>query len=295
MNFLALAAALIAFAAVWGFSRGLAKERQRRSERRNDLAAEQAAHPHVWRVARIFVAALMYVLGPLRLLRTHQVKRGGAVDPLTAADFEALPPESQRWIAEGESALEQLGFEHPTRMRSDTTASTTSAFSLLEHRDHSSLASVSVTRGEQGRTAQAIIFRSETADGTVVATATNRVRRRFPHRPGFDTMVFPDVVDPKKLLALHRFRVRERTGGNPPRAITTAPDPIAYQTREMADTFEYWVRIGYYRPAAGDTLHLTPLGAVCLVWRAKFPWAQISDRRDARARQLLLARYAVAS
>jgi len=108
-------------------------------------------------------------------------------------------------------------------------------------------------------------------------------------------MVFPDVVDPKELLALHRFRVREQTHGQPPRAITTAPDPIAYQAREMADTFDYWVRIGYYHPAAGETLRLTAKGAVCLAWRAKFPWAQISDRRDARARQLLLARYAAAS
>ena len=292
MNFLALAAACIALAAVWGFSQGLAKERQRRAGRPHDPAADQAAHPHLWRFAQKCVAALMYVLGPIRLLRTHLVKRAGAVVPLTPTDFDALPPESQRWLTQGQAALEQLGFEHATRMRSEATPSTTSYLSLLEHQDHTTLATVSVTLGREGRSAQAIIYRSEAADGTVVLTATNRARRRFPHRPRHAAMVLPDVVDPKELLALHRFRVREQAEGKPPRRIATSPDPVAYQTREMADTFDYWVRIGYYRPAADDTLRLTPKGAVCLVWRAKFPWAQISDSRDARARELLLTRYA---
>lgn len=107
-------------------------------------------------------------------------------------------------------------------------------------------------------------------------------------------MVFPDIVDPKALLALHRFRVQERAGGAPLRKITTAPNPVAYQAREMAESYDYWLQIGYYREASNGNLGLTPKGAICMVWRAKFPWAQLTDWRDERARRRVLARFAAA-
>ena len=250
-------------------------------------AADRAAHPILWRFAQTFVAIFMYVLGPLRLLRTHEVKRTGAVAPLSPADFGALPVEMQSWLNTAQSTLERNGFVRPTRMRTDTTGSVSSYLSLAEHRDHTTLGTVSVTTGEHGKTAEAILFRSEVADGTVVLTASNHVRRRFPSRPRYDAMVFPGV-GPTDLLALHRFRVAQRALGKPPRVITTTRDPVAYQAREMADTYDYWLRIGYYRPGAGETLRLTPKGAICLVWRAKFPWAQITEWRDTWARTRVL-------
>jgi hypothetical protein len=291
---------LIVIAAVIGFVVTFALEWRKAARRRASEQAEggparrmewtatdRAAHPILWRFAQTFVAVFMYVLGPLRLLRTHEIKRTGAVAPLTPADFEALAAETQSWLNTAQATLERNGFVRPARMRMDVTGSASSYGTLLEHRDHTTLGTVSVTRGEKGRTAEAILFRSEVADGTFVLTASNHVRRRFPRRPQHDAMVFPGL-GPTDLLALHRFRVAQRALGKPPRVITTTRDPIAYQARELSETYDFWLRIGYYRPGAGETLRLTPKGAICLVWRAKFPWAQISDWRDSRARALVL-------
>jgi hypothetical protein len=101
-------------------------------------------------------------------------------------------------------------------------------------------------------------------------------------------------VDPATLLRIHRFRLRERPGAAPPRSVTRQPDPIAYQLHEAEQTRAQWLRIGYYRSLADGTLRPTLRGAVCLSWRGMFPWAQLTDARDARARRAQLARYATA-
>jgi hypothetical protein len=283
---LAAWAALIAFVTILALAR-MGRRAAGNAPGTQDAAVPQAAHPILWPFAQAVAAGLMYVRGPLRLLRTHEIKRTGAVAPLTPADFEALPDETRHWLHTTQSTLERNGFVRPTRMRADATSAVTSYLSLLEHRDHTTLGTVSVTRGDQGKTAEAILFRSEVGDGTVVLTASNHVRRRFPRRPHYDAMVFPGL-GPTDLLALHRFRVGQRALGKPPRVITTTRDPVAYQAREMAATYDYWVSIGYYRPGVGETLRLTPKGAIGLVWRAKFPWAQITEWRESRARTRVL-------
>lgn len=290
LSFVAVLIGAVAVLILWRPRR----PRSRQASGLSDAELAASAGPVARRLVQGIVAVLTYVLGPVRLLRTHEVKRPPPVTPLTPAEFDALPVETQRWMTHGEATLERQGFARAARLSTEPTTSVRSYVSLLEHGFHTTLASVVVTRGEQGRTGQAILFRSELADGTVVATTSHRLRSRFPRRPRFDGMVFPDVVDPKALLALHRFRVEERAAGIPLRKITTAPNPIAYQAREMSETYDYWVGIGYYREGSNGNLRLTPKGAACMVWRAKFPWAQLTDWRDGRARNAVLARYAAA-
>jgi hypothetical protein len=255
----------------------------------------QTAGPVAQGIAKRIVSLLTYVLGPLRLLRTHEINPAGAAAPLTGDEFKALPAATQRSLTEGEAALQHHGFGRPARVRTHASKHVRSYMSLLELTDQTTLATVSVVASDRiEKVVEAIFFRSQAADGTFVVTANGRVRMRFPRRPGFDTMVFPDVSDPSTLFALHRFRVTERAAGQRLRPVASAPDPVAYQTREMSETCDHWLRIGYYRHGAGDTLRLTLKGAAFTVWRAKFPWAQITDWRDERARRRVLARRAAA-
>jgi len=176
----------------------------------------------------------------------------------------------------------------------DSTAHITTYISLFEHEDHSTLASVSVVQHDRGSCAEVVFFRSEGADGTAIISTNARVKRRFPRRPGQHALSFPELSDPTALLAVHRFRIRDRSGDRSPRAITRLPDPVAYQRREALEAFDHFLRIGYYRRAPNETMRLTPKGAVCTVWRGKFPWAQFTDWRDGRTRRVVLARYAAA-
>jgi hypothetical protein len=197
----------------------------------------------------------------------------------------------RQYITRTEGALQQLGFGAAVRMCSEAASNTKSYASLLEHPDHTVLAMVSSTQTIGGRSAEVLFLRSEAADGIVVVTTNGRVKRRFPRRPGYDVIAFPDFSDPGALLALHRFRLSDRDGGAPPRAVTRGTDPLAYQRREGAETYEYFVRVGYYRRSSSDVLQPTLKGAVCLTWRGMFPWAQMSAARDERDRGRVLGRY----
>jgi hypothetical protein len=242
-------------------------------------------------VARSIVRVLMYVVGPLRLLLKHEIVPARATAPLTPAEFSALPESVQRYITQTETTLQQIGFGSPVRMCSEGASSVKSFGSLLEHPDHIVLATVSDTLSTRGQGAEILFLRSDVADGTVVVTTNGRVKRRFPRRAGYDALSFPDFSDPVALLELHRFRVADRAGDTPRRTLSRAPDPLAYQRRELVDTFEHFLQIGYYRRSRADTLRLTVKGAVCTTWRGMFPWMQISEASDERRRQRVLARY----
>ena len=153
------------------------------------------------------------------------------------------------------------------------------------------VATVSLTQSDRAQSAEILFLRSELADGTVIVTTNGRVKRRFPRRSGYDALSFPKFSEPIELLKLHRFRVTDRARAAPARQISRAPDPIEHQRRETLETYDHFLRIGYYRRSPTDTLRLTPKGAVCMTWRGKFPWAQITAWSDEQQRQSVLARY----
>jgi len=241
-------------------------------------------------IIRAIVGLPVYLLGPIAVFLRHVADPTTPARPLVGDDALEMPPDLQTTLTNAESALQQLGFGASVRMISHAHRNVTSYGALLEHSDGCTIASVMAARTKQGITVTAILFRSELADGTPVMTTNVRSKPLFPDRPGHDVMSFPGVLDPARLLALHRFRVRDRVGGAAPRPITRAPDPIAYQVREANETYAFMIATGYFRRTRTGRLRPTLMGATCMVWRSKFPWAQIIARRRGRAREAVLAR-----
>jgi hypothetical protein len=284
----------VAVGTLSGLLRAVARARRNRAGAGAAKAEETAPTRTPGPLARGIAGCLMYVLGPLRVLRTHQIMPSQAAIPVTPTDFDSWPARARSYVTRTEGILALLGFGAGVHARMTSTTNVSTFVSLLEHQDHSTLASVSVVQREEGPVTKIIFFRSELADGTVVITTNGRVKRRFPRRPGQVALSFPELSRASALLAVHRFRVREHSGGRPPRTITRAPDPVAYQRREALETFDHFRRIGYYRQESNETLRLTPKGALCTVWRGKFPWAQFTDWRDAHSRNVVLTRYLAA-
>jgi hypothetical protein len=257
--------------------------------RQRASGSPRPAPPPPGPVVQGIIAALMYVIGPLRLLGRHELVPTRAALPVPSGVFDALPEQVRQYITRTEATLQQIGFGPGVRMVSDATVRARSYASLLEHGDHTVLATVSLTQSDRVQNTEILFLRSELADGTVMVTSNGRLKRRFPRRPGYDALSFPKLSDPIELLKMHRFRVTDRAA--PARQVSRAPDPIEHQRREMRETYDHFLRIGYYRRSPTDTLRLTPKGAVCTTWRGKFPWAQITDWRDEQRRQSVLARY----
>jgi hypothetical protein len=252
--------------------------------------------PGVNVLVKWLVAIAQYVIGPARLYRTHTVAASGELARLSAQEEAAMPTELRTFLADTERALQVLGFGAPLRVRERPNATVVGYSSLLEHTEQTTLATVSAVsavHAAPGRTAVAVFFRSECADGQVVLSTNSRLPRRFPRRRGHRSISFPSVVDPAALYQIHRVRTAECTQRAPLRPVTRAPDPIAYQVGETTDGYASWVAIGYYRRVSNELLRPTLRGAVCMVWRAKFPWAQLTNWRDGRTRASVLKRAAV--
>lgn len=257
-----------------------------------------AAVPVFWPPVNAFVkwliAGLLYLIGPFRIHRTHRVPPPGSVALLSAEDERAMPAELLRYLTDTDRTLRTQGFGTPLHISANPIGNVMAYASLLEREDRSALATVLATRSVRGDSAAGVVFRSQLPDGRVLITSNSRAKGRFPRRPTQDAIAFPEVLDPAALYDIHRFRLRERMGGASPPAITRSSDPLSYQTRETTEIHEHWVQTGYYRRQADGALRLTWRGALATVWRGKFPWAQLTEWRDRRARSSVLARYAAA-
>jgi hypothetical protein len=228
------------------------------------------------------VSLHMYFQGP-RVLHAVGPRDESTVVPVSAEAWKQAPPAVRDQLTLAEAGLAALGFGVPTRGASMRT-NASSCFSLVEHAEGHTLASVVVMITSTGRSSPSLLFESELADGTHVSTANSAAKRRFPRVGGSDSISFPEARDAAALYAMHRLRVSTLAAGAPTRPVTRGADPLEHQRREGAEFYARMVAAGYYRPT-GDGRHaLTRRGAAFFTWRGLFPWAQVTDWRDERRR-----------
>ena len=229
----------VAFAAFLGLSAALTLLGRRQ---RTSGSQKPTPPPPPGPVVQGLIAVLMYVIGPLRLLGRHELVPTRAAVPVPSGVFDALPETVRQYITRIEATLQQIGFGPGVRMVSEATARAKSYASLLEHADHTVLATVSLTQSDRAESTEILFLRSVLADGTVIVSSNGRLKRRFPRRPGYDALSFPKFSDPIALLKLHRFRVTDRAGAAPARQVSRAPDPVEHQRREMLETYDHFLR-----------------------------------------------------
>jgi hypothetical protein len=246
------------------------------------------APPPVSAAIKWWVALRMYVMGPVLLYRTHRLGPTESRILLAPDDEHAMPAAIRTYVNETEEALAALGFTNLGRTtgRRSTAGSVTSYATLLEHPERHTMATIIATQTQRGRTTASLVFKNALTDGRVVLTSNSSLQRRFPRRPGYDAISFPNVTEPADLDRVHRFRVGEA----PVAPITAAGDAPAYFVAEEADSREAWLRAGYYRRMEDGAFRLTRFGALCMAWRGKFPWAQLTRWRDARQRAAVYSR-----
>ena len=240
------------------------------------------APPPVNALIKQWVAFRMYFMGPARLYNTHQLAPVESRALLTADDEQAMPAVIRTYVNETEQALHALGFTKVARTiaRRPTAGGITSYATLLEHPDRHTMATIIMTQAQRGRATTSLVLQNTLTDGRVIQTSNSNTQRRFPHRPNYDAITFPDITEASALDRIHQFRV----GDAPVAAITAAGDALAYFAAEETGSREAWLRAGYYRRMTDGALRPTRFGAFCMVWRTKFPWAQLTRWRADRKR-----------
>lgn len=240
------------------------------------------APPRVNALIKQWVAFRMYFIGPGRLYHTHRVAPVESRALLTADDEQAMPAAIRTYMNETERALGALGFTTVARTiaRRPTAGGITSYATLLEHPERHTMATIVATQAQRGRAAASLGLKTTLTDGRVIQTSNSSTPRRFPRRPKYDTVYFPDVTEAVALDRLHWFRV----GDAPVATITAAGDALAYFAADETESRDAWLRAGYYRRMNDGVLRPTRRGALCMVWRTKFPWAQLTRWRDERQR-----------
>jgi hypothetical protein len=247
--------------------------------------------PQVPFLLRWYWKASSYVKDPIVLYRRAPVSTGSTLAPLTAEDEQRMPVALREYLTDCERTLAAAGFGAPFRARSTATYNVRSCFTLLEHPRDGALCFVLVSQGEYSGPVSSVTFRSDFTDGIEFQTSNSRNVLRTPGRPRVRAVSFPAVHDAAELYRIHRFRVSERA-----RLVATSPlsrgsDPLAFQEREAAQVFDFWVRCGYYRRVNGRALRLTRQGAIFAAWRGLFPWKQITTAGNERKAATILARY----
>ncbi|HEX6534099.1 MAG TPA: hypothetical protein VF041_05855 [Gemmatimonadaceae bacterium] len=244
---------------------------------------------------RWYLMATRHVRDPRVLMRSAPTSTTSTLEPLTPDDEARMAGPLLDYMTDAEDALRGAGFAPPFRATNRRLANGRSCVSLLEHARGEALGFVLVSEYRHiGLTATAA-FRTDFADGVQLWTSNSQMPRRMPRRPNTITVRLADEHDVGALYALHAFRVEERARTVPVRRLTRGDDPIAFQAAEGRETYDFLVKVGYYRPAGPDTIRYTRRGAVLVAWRGLFPWRQIIAGREAREAAAVRTRFAAAS
>ena len=246
------------------------------------------APPPVITAVKWWVAFAMYVKGPMRLYATHRVGLVEHRTLLSPADEQAMPDVIRTYLNESERALAGLGFQNMARTiaRRATAGGMTSYATLLEHHPRHTIATIVATQSQRGRAAASVMFKTTLVTGRVILTSNSTVQKRLPRRPGHDAINFPEVVDLVALDRIHQFRV----GAAPVAEKSVGGDALVYLAADEKEAKDGWVRAGYYRRTTDGDLRLTRRGAIAMVWRGKFPWAQLTRWHDERQRAAIYSR-----
>lgn len=237
----------------------------------------------MWTLLGVLIASL-YIGAPILIyFRQRSPSADDAVRLRVGDDDAELMPEARSYLTRAEAVLQREGFGQATSLTWRGTARMESYLSVLEHQDPSTIAvPMAVQVKASGKTVVRCVLnlRSDFQDGRSMFTSNLKTGRTFPRVPTHDSVRLPNVSDPVALWHIHRRRVEQRARAVPTVQPTRDGDGLDYARREIEESHQRWIGIGYYRRTPNGGVRPTLRGAALMVWRLLFPWKQINDVRD---------------
>jgi hypothetical protein len=242
-------------------------------------------------VAALSLPLLPWVLGPILIRRTCRLPREVAFQTFDPDDPET-PAVVKESIAATGRALAGDGFAPRAHLLTENESPHGLAFlTLFENRPARVLArllTLYTGRGKALKRQTALVFSTEFADGTEIATNNTQTLSNSPPCPWRTIVNVPDVRDARELYRIHTDVVAHLS----PRSAACDPvqgDPMghqqAYTNRERAR----FVDCGYtYLDPDADCYRATWKGAVLMAWKLLWPVSAVRRARLRRRTEALL-------
>jgi hypothetical protein len=239
----------------------------------------------------ISLPLLPWVLGPLLIRRNYSIPRELAIEAFDPDEPET-PDAVRTGIEETARALAAEGFITRAHLLTENKSPHGLMFmSLLENRPARVLArlvTLYVGRGKAMRRQTVLVFSTEYADGTEIATNNSRTLSNSPPCPWRTIVNVPDVEGARELYRIHADVVSHLA----PRSEASVPlegDPVAYQQAYAEREKGRFVECGYmYLDPETDCYRATWKGAVLMAWKLLWPVSAIRRARLRRRTEALL-------
>jgi hypothetical protein len=233
----------------------------------------------------VVLATSPWWLGPLKARRMYRFR---AAPEFTLFDLDDpdTPPDIADIVQAGAADLAPEGFVPRAHFWELSEGPRGATFlSLFENRAARTLAKLATfhvrLKGGCKRTV-ALVFITEFADGTELATSGADMLRVYPPLKG-RTIVQVPGADAHRLYAVHRALL-ERCRSAAEKRLPLDPDPVAYQCAYVARELAHNARAGYLELApGGEYYRLTWKAAVLTFWGQFWPVGPL--RRALRRRR----------
>ena len=234
---------------------------------------------------------LPWALGPILIRRSYRFPPELAIEPFDPDDPET-PAAVRASIEETGRALAAEGFAPRAHLLTENESPHSLMFlSLFENRPARVLArllTLYAGRGKALRRQTILLFSTEFADGTEIATNNSRTLSNSPPCPWRTIVNVPAAEGARELYRIHTDAVAHLS----PRSEASVPlegDPLAWQQGYSIRERARFVECGYlYLDPEADCYRATWRGAVLMAWKLLWPVSAIRRARLRRRTEELL-------
>jgi hypothetical protein len=212
---------------------------------------------------------------PIRFKRNLSIRARYEFEPFHPAR-EVVPEELWSHIRETVACLDPCGFRLVGHFRKSGFVPGFIGFTtLMETGDGTTLVkamSTFLTNPKSGKGDTTLAFFTESADGTEIVTANNKILPGTPHSKTKRRIVLwmPELRFPSDLYEYHQ-RLVERFAVLPKRDILDR-HPHEYMKKYSESELAHWVKTGYYKlDPSGELYRLTWKGAALTAWKQLWP------------------------
>jgi hypothetical protein len=231
---------------------------------------------------------LPFVLGPIAVRRVNTVLATPEVTRVPSD--QALPDPAKSFFDQTTAQLEKQGCRRHALVAVRTAPEGPHSYAILVSHPQSRVLGMAAALPRAGADwLMYVEFSSEFADGSTITSNNSPIVSPFQPRENSETLCFPWIEAPEKLLRLHQVRVSQAGRGAP--VVPGAGQEIAYVREAIEKPVRAQADFGYYRLDEATGLYrLTWAGAFRMTWLSLEPFKGRLEKRMREQTTACLAR-----
>lgn len=229
-------------------------------------------HWALWVV--IGIAGLMYVVMPLIILLSQQMKRNPL---LVEIDVRTLPPKAWDYLYKNVNAVIEVGFKPIAYLAIPSAVPNVKTYlALLVNTDTQDMAMVTTMFADEGNSTLYVEYSTKYSSGAMVDTMNSQVLQSFPAGPQTTRVQTPSVQDPGELYRLHQWALLKHHPNESKVPYDFNEPPAEFIKRVMNESYEKQVKRGWLTfNRQNDSYRPTVVGAYMMTWGLLWPISMV--------------------